>query len=196
MDTKPDHQRWIGLGRKEQTWKHWKTQITKTNVIKTHFGYWDIVFGILDILDIENTNTVASDYTMRHVEWIISSINLLDMWFLPGHCYWVPIHQSPQQSLCWGDDPPTIRNTRNLHPGTRSRIEKHEIPTYCTNLHNSWLLHLGVFLYLCIARSFGGNANSWFSFPMFRLKTKTNPSPLGRLEKTLKIMETSLMNPI
>ena len=93
--------------------------------------------------------------------------------------------QSPQQSLCWGDDPPTIRNTRNLHPGTRSRIEKHEIPTYCTNLHNSWLLHLGVFLYLCIARSFGGNANSWFSFPMFRLKTKTNPS----LEKNLKILK-------
>ena len=152
-------------------------------MINTHLGYWDVPLF---------TNTVAGDYTIRSLEWItFSTILLLDMswssWSLPlGPYTW----SSPQKSLCWGDDPP-IRNTRNLHPGT-SRIKTRD-----TNLlHNGWLLHLGVLIYFCIARSFGGNANSWFSFPMFQLKTKTNPSPLGRLEKTLKIMETSLMNPI
>ena len=155
-------------------------------MIKTHFGYWDIVFGIW-IFGYRkhyhggkrlHNETCRMDYLLHQspIRYVISSWSLL----------LGPIHGPKSTTvLVLGDDPPTIRNTRNLHPGTRSRIEKHEIPTYCTNLHNSWLLHLGVFLYLCIARSFGGNANSWFSFPMFRLKTKTNPS----LEKNLKILK-------
>ena len=90
--------------------------------------------------------------------------------------------QSPQKSLCRGDDPP-IRNTeiciRAIQVETRNRRYQSSAQRMVGAPWSIDAKGAGN------ARCFGGNANSWFSFPMFQLKTKTNPSPLGRLEKTL-----------
>ena len=60
---------------------------------------------------------------------------------------------------------------------------------------NTSLLHLGVCAYFCIARSFGVNANSWFSCPMFLTQNKQKQIlhlSIGKLEKTVEQFETSL----
>jgi len=67
----------LGYKTRSPTLKRFKSYIvdlkamentTKTDVIKTHFGYWDVPLS---------TNTVASEDTITNVEWITFSIILL-----------------------------------------------------------------------------------------------------------------------
>ena len=136
---------------------------TKTNVIKTHFGCWDVPLS---------TNTGAREETITKVEWItFSIILLLDMWsswsLLLGPYTWSKVHKGP---CVGGDDPPTIRNTRNVHPGTTSRIKKHELAA-------PWsmrvFLHCAFLWRQCQLLVQLSNVSD-------SKQTKTNPSPLNR----------------
>ena len=96
-----------------------------------------------------------------------------------GSLYMVQNHQ---KSSCWGDDP-TIRNTRNLHPGTTSRIKKHE-------LAGPWsmrvFLHCAFLWRQCQLLVQLSNVSD-------SKQAKTNPSPLNReTGKNFKKLETSL----
>ena len=119
------------------------------NISKPHFGCWDVPLS---------TNTV------RRWQAITVGIFLVTV---TGSLYMV---QSPQKSLCWGDDPPTIRNTRNLHPGTTSRIKKHELAA-------PWsmrvFLHCAFLWRQCQLLVQLSNVSD-------SKQTKTNPSPLNR----------------
>ena len=94
--------------------------------------------------------------------------------------------QNHQKSSCWGDDP-TIRNTRNLHPGTTSRIKKHELAA-------PWsmrvFLHCAFLWRQCQLLVQLSNVSD-------SKQAKTNPSPLNReTGKTLKNLKLPWMNPI
>ena len=92
---------------------------TKTDVIKTHFGSWMFPLSTNNGGKRRHNNKCGMDYVLHHslTRYVIFLVTVT------GSLY---IVQNHQKSSCWGDDP-TIRNTRNLHPGTTSRIKKHEL---------------------------------------------------------------------
>ena len=126
---------------------------TKTKVIKTYQNH------ILDVGMFPCPLTL-SDGGKR--------LRLASSWsLLLGPYTWSKVHKSP---CVGGDDPPTIRNTRILHPGSTSRIKKHELAA-------PWsmrvFLHCAFLWRQCQLLVQLSNVSD-------SKQTKTNPSPLNR----------------
>ena len=136
---------------------------TKTKVIKTYQNH------ILDVGMFPCPLTL-SDGGKR--------LRLASSWsLLLGPYTWSKVHKSP---CVGGDDPPTIRNTRILHPGSTSRIKKHELAA-------PWSMR--VFLHCAFL---------WRQCQLLVQLSNVSDSKqilhlsIGKLEKTVEQFETSL----